>query len=149
MADEDVIRLDRQLCFLLYAGSRAMTRAYQPMLRELQLTYPQYLVLMVLWEWAGQPPLDPTVTALGKRLRLDSGTLTPLLKRLELQGLVTRLRDTDDERRVLVAATAAGLALETRAAQWLQQANAGQSLPELSVRRLREDLLALLEVLPR
>lgn len=148
MADDDVIRLDRQLCFLLYAGSRAMTRAYQPMLRELQLTYPQYLVLMVLWEWAGQSPLDPTVTALGKRLRLDSGTLTPLLKRLELQGLVTRLRDTDDERRVLVAATAAGLALETRAAQWLQ-ANAGQRLPELSVQRLREDLLALLEVLPR
>lgn len=149
MTGEDLIRLDGQLCFLLYAGSRAMTRAYQPMLRELQLTYPQYLVLMVLWEWAAQPPAEPTVTALGKRLRLDSGTLTPLLKRLEQQGLVSRLRDTDDERRVLVAATAAGLALEARAARWLQTSAARREQDGVNVRRLREDLAALLDLLPR
>lgn len=118
--DADLVRLDRQLCFLLYAGTRAMTRAYQPMLRELQLTYPQYLVLMVLWEWAGVPPAGPSVSALGRRLRLDSGTLTPLLKRQEQQGLVSRVRDPADERRILIVATAAGLALEGRAAQWLQ-----------------------------
>lgn len=96
-------RLDDQLCFALYAASRAVTRAYAPMLGELGLTYPQFLVMMALWEND-----DVSVSTLGRRLMLDSGTLTPLLKRLEKAALVTRRRDPDDERRVRVALTKAG-----------------------------------------
>ncbi len=147
MDSEDIIRLDAQLCFMLYAGSRAMTRAYQPMLRELGLTYPQYLVLMVLWEWAAQPPQEPTVKALGQRLRLDSGTLTPLLKRLEQEGLVTRTRDAADERRVMVSATPAGLTLEARALAWVQGGKAALDATGLDVGRLRDDLSKLLAIL--
>jgi DNA-binding MarR family transcriptional regulator len=87
-------------------------RAYGPVLAELGITYPQYLVLLVLWE-ADEPM---SVGAIGERLHLDSGTLTPLLKRLEERGIVTRDRDHDDERRVLVAPTAAGRAMRSRAA---------------------------------
>ena len=114
------LRLDRQLCFMLYACSRAMTKAYQPMLRALGITYPQYLVLMVLWEWSEAEPKESSVSALGLRLQLDSGTLTPLLKRLEGQGFLIRERDVADERRVLVRATASGLALEARALEWVK-----------------------------
>ena len=88
MSERDLeaqLLLDNQLCFKLYAASRAVTRAYKPMLDELGLTYPQYLVMLALWEEDG-----PTVSALGERLSLDSGTLTPLLKRLEASGLVAR-----------------------------------------------------------
>lgn len=113
------LRLDRQLCFMLYACSRAMTKAYQPMLKALGITYPQYLVLMVLWEWAEVSPREASVSALGLRLQLDSGTLTPLLKRLEGQGFLVRERDTEDERRVLVRATPLGLALEADALAWV------------------------------
>lgn len=100
--------LDLQLCFPLYAASRALTRAYAPLLAEAGLTYPQYLTMLALWS-ADAPP---TVGDLGRRLRLDSGTLTPLLKRLEAMGLVTRTRDAADERRVVVALTEAGDALQ-------------------------------------
>lgn len=100
--------LDAQLCFPLYAATRAVTRAYGPLLREFGLTYPQYLALLALW--GDDEPLS--VGELGNRLRLDSGTLTPVLKRLEQAGFVTRVRDTDDERRVLVAVTPAGRDLE-------------------------------------
>lgn len=141
------MRLDEQLCFMLYAGSRAMTKAYQPMLKELGLTYPQYLVMMVLWEWAQSPPPEPTVKMLGARLRLDSGTLTPLLKRLEQQGLVTRRRDAEDERRVMVAATRQGCALEVAAAGWVSRAAGSLDALGLDVGALRKDLKALLEVL--
>ncbi len=96
--------LDAQLCFPLYAATRAVTRAYGPLLQDFGLTYPQYLTLLALWD-NGEPM---SVGALGSRLRLDSGTLTPLLKRLEQAGFVTRRRDPDDERRVLIAVTAAG-----------------------------------------
>ncbi len=105
------LQLDNQLCFKLYAASRAVTRAYKPVLDRLGLTYPQYLVMLVLWEWQGAAPEQPTVKALGERLLLDSGTLTPLLKRLEQLGLVLRQRATRDEREVHLALTAAGLAL--------------------------------------
>ena len=84
---EAQLLLDNQLCFKLYAASRAVIRAYKPMLEELGLTYPQYLAMLVLWEWQAQPPEQATVKALGERLMLDSGTLTPLLKRLEQLGL--------------------------------------------------------------
>lgn len=104
-------RLDDQLCFALYSASRAVTMVYRPLLDELNLTYPQYLVLMVLWE---DEPC--TVGHLGARLHLDSGTLSPLLKRLEVLGLVHRARSADDERRVQITLTAAGRSLEERAA---------------------------------
>ena len=100
------VALDDQLCFALYAASRAVTARYRPMLDELGVTYPQYLVLMLLWEEDGQ-----TVGQLGSRLALDSGTLSPLLKRLTAAGLVTRHRRADDERSVSVRLTDAGRAL--------------------------------------
>ena len=104
------LALDRQLCFALYAASRAMTKLYRGLLEPLGLTYPQYLVLLVLWEGDGL-----AVNEVGERLALDSGTLTPLLKRLEAAGLVRRLRDTGDERRVLLHLTDEGRALRDRA----------------------------------
>jgi len=104
------LALDKQLCFALYSASLAMTRIYKPLLAPLGLTYPQYLVMLALWEQDGQ-----TVGALGDRLALDSGTLTPLLKRLEAQGQVARERDAGDERRVIVRLTAAGRALKIQA----------------------------------
>ncbi|MEK1904978.1 MAG: MarR family transcriptional regulator [Pseudomonas sp.] len=109
-----LLQLDNQLCFKLYAASRAVTRAYKPMLDELGLTYPQYLVMLVLWEWQGAPPPQPTVKALGERLRLDSGTLTPLLKRLEQLDLVLRRRSSVDEREVHLCLSAAGQQLRER-----------------------------------
>ncbi len=105
------LALDHQLCFALYSASLAMTKLYKPLLQPLRLTYPQYLVMLVLWEGDGL-----TVSQLGDRLALDSGTLTPLLKRLEAAALVQRLRDAADERRVLLRLTAAGRALKARAA---------------------------------
>lgn len=106
------LRLDNQLCFALYAASGLVTRAYRPLLEPLGLTYPQYLVMLALWEDAPR-----TVKALGQTLDLDSGTLTPLLKRLEAAGFVTRTRDAQDERRVQIALTDAGLALRDKAAE--------------------------------
>ncbi len=103
--------LDNQLCFALYSTSLAMTRLYKPLLDELGLTYPQYLVLLVLWESDGL-----SVSELGERLYLDSGTLTPLLKRMEAAGLLTRIRAVEDERRVHITLTAAGRKLKTKAA---------------------------------
>lgn len=102
--------LDNQLCFALYSASLAMTKLYKPLLDELGLTYPQYLVLLVLWEKDGL-----MVSELGQRLSLDSGTLTPLLKRLDAAGLIARIRDIQDERRVHITLTAAGRKLRTRA----------------------------------
>ena len=106
----EALRLDDQLCFALYAASRAMTAAYQPLLQSLGITYPQYLVLLVLWEED-----RVTVGRLGERLQLDSGTLSPLLKRLEANGFVRRERSLDDERLVDVTLTPAGRRLERKA----------------------------------
>lgn len=106
------LALDNQLCFAVYSASRAITRAYGPLLAELGLTYPQYLTMLVLWE-ADEPM---TVGDISSRLRLDSGTVTPLLKRLEQVGLVARGRDAEDERRVLVRLTPPGDALREKAA---------------------------------
>ncbi|WP_347901275.1 MarR family transcriptional regulator [Pseudomonas purpurea] len=110
----DSLRLDSQLCFKLYATSRAVIRAYKPMLDQLGLTYPQYLAMLVLWEWQDCLPEQPTVKALGERLSLDSGTLTPLLKRLEQMQLVQRQRSIRDEREVHLCVSPAGLALRER-----------------------------------
>lgn len=108
----DHLRLDNQLCFALYAASGLVTRAYRPLLEPLGLTYPQYLVMLALWEQAPR-----TVKALGQALELDSGTLTPLLKRLEAAGFVTRTRDAEDERRVQIALTQIGEALREKAGE--------------------------------
>ena len=110
-----VLALDDQLCFKLYAASRAVTRAYKPMLDQLGVTYPQYLALLVLWEWHAAAPVQPTVRALGERLMLDSGTLTPLLKRLEQLGLVRRQRSAQDEREVHLSVSEAGAQLRQQA----------------------------------
>ena len=112
ISSNQALQLDHQLCFALYSTSLAMTKLYKPLLDEIGLTYPQYLAMLVLWEHDGV-----TVSELGERLHLDSGTLTPLLKRLEAAELVTRLRDVQDERRVLIRLTAAGRKLKTRAAR--------------------------------
>ena len=107
---DSLLRLDLQLCFALYSTQLAMTKVYRKLLRDLNLTYPQYLVMMVLWERDGQ-----SVSAIGERLFLDSATLTPLLKRLEGAGLLQRRRAAEDERRVEVRLTDAGRALRQRA----------------------------------
>ena len=106
----DWLRLESQLCFAVYSTSLALTKRYKPLLQPLDLTYPQYLVLLVLWQHDGL-----SVNQLGKQLFLDSGTLTPLLKRMETAGWLTRTRAFDDERRVIVSLAAAGKALLPRA----------------------------------
>ena len=111
LTPDQALLLDNQLCFALYSTSLAMTRLYKPLLDELGLTYPQYLAMLVLWERDGL-----MVSELGERLYLDSGTLTPLLKRLEASGLVARIRDVQDERRVHITLTPAGRKLKARAA---------------------------------
>lgn len=108
------LKLENQLCFLLYNASRSMTRLYRPLLDELGVTYPQYLVLMVLWE--SEPNLL-SIGEIGELLGLDTGTLTPLLKRLESNGFVTRVRLKEDERRVVVSLTDLGASLQEKAEQ--------------------------------
>ncbi|NRD47496.1 MarR family winged helix-turn-helix transcriptional regulator [Corallococcus exiguus] len=140
MSTDDLLRLDLQLCFPLYAASRAMVQAYTPLLAKLGLTYPQYLVMLVLWETDGV-----TVKELGEKLYLDSGTLTPLLKRLETQGFVRRERSTEDARSVTVSLTAQGKALRRKAASIPEAivCRTGLTLEELS--RLRRDIQRLFE----
>ena len=104
------LRLDNQLCFAVYSTAHAFNRVYKPLLDKLGLTYPQYLVMLVLWEQDGV-----AVKEIGERLYLDSGTLTPLLKRMEAAGLVKRTRSTEDERQVLIALTPQGQALKEKA----------------------------------
>ncbi|MDB5966882.1 MAG: transcriptional regulator, MarR family [Polaromonas sp.] len=141
---DPMLQLDNQLCFALYSASLAMTRVYKPLLEELGLTYPQYPAMLVLWEQDGL-----AVSELGARLYLDSGTLTPLLKRLEASGLVSRIRAVEDERRVHITLTASGRTLKTRAAKVPACIlSASQcSIPELmsltqQVQALRQKLVA-------
>lgn len=141
-AGHDPLLLDRQVCFPLYAATNLITRLYGPVLGAIGLTYPQYLVMLVLWEHEPQ-----TVGALGARLYLDSGTLTPLLKRMEAAGLVTRRRDPDDERRVLIALTPQGRALRDQAAHVPETMTGGYE-PE-GIDELRDSVRALVAVLAR
>ena len=104
------LRLDQQVCFSLYSAQLAMTKVYRKLLADLDLTYPQYLVMLVLWEGDGL-----TVSQVGERLFLDSATLTPLLKRLETAGLVARLRSREDERHVVITLTSRGRTLQAKA----------------------------------
>lgn len=135
---DDPLLLSNQVCFALYSANLAMARVYRPLLESMGLTYPQYLMMLLLWEEDGQ-----AMKALGERLGLDSGTLTPLLKRLEGQGLVTRARDPQDERLVRIRLTPEGAALREKAeclpARIMEAANG--SVEELG--ELRETLLAL------
>jgi MarR family transcriptional regulator, organic hydroperoxide resistance regulator len=110
VAADQLLRLDNQICFAVYSAAHAFNRVYKPLLDRLGLTYPQYLVMLSLWERDGVPVKD-----IGERLFLDSGTLTPLLKRLETAGFVKRTRSTEDERQVLIALTAQGQALKEKA----------------------------------
>jgi MarR family transcriptional regulator, organic hydroperoxide resistance regulator len=155
VADDDItpdlsaLELDRQLCFALYTASRAMTRAYGPLLDETGLTYPQYLAMLVLWE--NGPERSLTVGELGTRLHLDSGTLTPLLKRLESSGLIRRHRNVTDERQVLVDLTEQGAELRMRSASIPTTMGGCIGLTDIEVGDLRErlvDLTKTLEALP-
>lgn len=144
MPDTDLpgLQLNDQLCFPLYAASNLMVRLYRPLLDEIGLTYPQYLVMLALWETAPR-----TVGELGVRLYLDSGTLTPLLKRLEGAGLVTRRRDAEDERRVLIQLTPAGAALRTQAEHIPESLLCRIGLPLDDAFTLRDELKKLIGIL--
>jgi DNA-binding MarR family transcriptional regulator len=135
-------RLDEQLCFPLYAAANVIARVYRPLLEPLGLTYPQYLVMLALWESA-----PASVGEIGKRLLLDSGTLTPLLKRLELAGIVQRQRDAKDERRVLVDLTPAGHRLKFKARAVPEALACRVLATPIDAVRLRQDLKALLAAL--
>jgi DNA-binding MarR family transcriptional regulator len=138
------LALHNQLCFALYSASHAMTRTYKPMLDKLGLTYPQYLVMLVLWEQDGVLVKD-----IGNLLFLDSGTLTPLLKRLESAGLLERKRDKVDERQVRISLTDAGRALRTTAEEVPFQimCASGQSLDDML--RIRSELSSVRDALLR
>lgn len=139
MTEDDVLRLDRQVCFPLYAASNLITRLYRPLLDALGLTYPQYLVMMVLWE---KSPC--TVGEVGEQLHLETGTLTPLLKRMEAAGLVARKRDASDERRVLVTLTEPGEALRAPAKSVPRALADKLAMPVTDLERLRTTLTGLL-----
>lgn len=132
------LALHNQLCFALYSASHAMTRTYKPLLDKLGLTYPQYLVMLVLWEQDGVLVKD-----IGKLLYLDSGTLTPLLKRLESAGLVERKRDKVDERQVRISLTASGRALQEQAQEVPTQILCASGQPLEDVLRIRSELTAV------
>ena len=137
------VGIDGQLCFALYSASRAMTAAYRPILAELDLTYPQYLVMLVLWEERD----GVTVRRLGERLHLDSGTLSPLVKRLEVNGLVRRVRSRDDERVVEVTLTAAGRRLEEKAQCIPGRLGAATGITEKQAADLRDAVRQLTDAL--
>jgi DNA-binding MarR family transcriptional regulator len=140
MAGYPQLELDQQLCFALYSASRAVIRAYGPLLDDADLTYPQYVTMLVLWE---DPARPRSVGELGERLHLDSGTLTPLLKRLSALGYVTRSRDAQDERRVLVSVTAEGLELRDRLAAVPESFLACLGMDAAEAIALRDRLTAL------
>jgi DNA-binding MarR family transcriptional regulator len=133
-----MLRLDNQICFAIYSTAHAFNRVYKPLLDRLGLTYPQYLVMLVLWERDDVPVKD-----IGERLFLDSGTLTPLLKRLEAVDLIKRTRSTEDERQVLIALTSKGQALREKARTVPQAilATSACSITELSA--LKNELVVL------
>jgi DNA-binding MarR family transcriptional regulator len=134
-----LLQLENQLCFPLYALSRMITKAYQPLLHELDLTYPQYLVFMLLWEHQ-----ELTVKELGEKLLLDSGTLTPLLKRLEQKQWISRRRDPRDERSVIIGLLPAGQELQARACQIPEDIFAKLNMPQSDFEALRQQLNTLL-----
>ena len=139
-SQKEAMRLDCQLCFPLYAAARQVTGLYTPILKPLGLTYTQYLVMLVLWE---EERL--TMGALGEKLYLDSGTLTPLLKKMETAGLIVRERCRDDERCMVISLTEKGRAMQEKAAHVPSAVGKCVSLPREDALRLRDLLNRLLE----
>ncbi len=142
MATPPSLRLQDQLCFAVYSAALAINRAYKPALEELGLTYPQYLALLVLWEHDGLG-----VKEIADRLMLESSTLTPLLKRLEAQGLVSRRRSADDERQVIVALTTKGRALQERATCMPMTLLGASGMEPKDLGRLNNEVQALRDAL--
>ncbi|MFZ5757199.1 MAG: MarR family winged helix-turn-helix transcriptional regulator [Pseudomonadota bacterium] len=146
--NDELLRLDNQLCFHLYAASRQVTRLYRPLLDELGITYPQYLVLLALWQWEAEGDAEPvTAGRIGRRLMLDAGTLTPLLRRMEDAGLLSRERAAGDGRELHVALTRSGRALKKRAARIPQTLVCTPGLPVNELPALRAGLGRLLDSL--
>lgn len=139
---DDPLCLENQLCFSLYAAAHAIKKAYRPLLEELGLTYPQYLILIVLWKTDGLKVSD-----IGQRLNLDSGTLTPVLKRLETSGFVRRTRRLQDEREVEIGLTAPGRALRDQAIGVRREIVHQLKMSEPEIAALRSDLNALIATL--
>jgi DNA-binding MarR family transcriptional regulator len=140
---DTTLDLDEQLCFALYSASRRVVRAYSAALKEFDLTYPQYLVLLVLWEWHRDGCERPTVSALGQRLELYSGTLTPLLRRMVGQGLVEKQRQPDDEREVFIRLTSTGLRMRRKVRTVPLTMLQHCSMPASDLLQLREQLKRL------
>ncbi|MFT4181334.1 MAG: MarR family transcriptional regulator [Rhizobium sp.] len=141
MAD-DLLKLDDFICFALYSANHAMNRLYKPMLDALNLTYPQYLVMVTLWEEDGQ-----TVGGIGEKLFLESSTLTPLLKRLEAAGFIQRTRSKEDERQVLISLTSEGVALKKKAADIPPCILDASNTTADELARLRAEIVTLREAL--
>jgi len=137
---DEVLKLENQLCFLLYACARATTRYYRPYLEEMGLTYTQYLAMLVLWD-----EKQINLKTLGERLYLDSGTLTPVLKRLEEKGYITRERDTADERNLILHVTDAGIALKDEVYEIYQRMESWQPLSGEQNKLLKEMFVEALE----
>lgn len=138
----DLLRLDNQLCFALYAATSAMTRTYMTRLRPMGITYPQYLVLLVLWEEDGA-----SVSEIGQRLKLGTGTLTPLIKRLESQKLLERERDENDERIVRIWLTSKGVQLRDDALEARLFVACSLGMKEKEILRLRSELIDMIDQL--
>lgn len=137
---EGVLALDQQLCFAVYSAAHALNRTYKPLLDPYGLTYPQYIALMTLWQQDGR-----TVKALGATLGLDSGTLSPLLKRLEASGYITRARDKADERQVLVTLTEKGRAMQRDAVAIRMEIGKATGCTLEALQALTRDLQAMTE----
>ena len=141
---DSMLALDNQLCFALYSASLAMTKTYKPLLDKIGLTYPQYLVMLVLWQEE-----DLLVKSIGEKLFLDSGTLTPLLKRLEASGLILRTRDLQDERQVRITLTKEGRSLKRRAQDIPAQVLCASGQPVDALVSLRSQLALIRDDLVR
>lgn len=142
---DDLLKLENQICFPVYAASRLITRMYQPLLEELELTYPQYLVMLLLWEKDNR-----NVTDLSKCLYLESNTLTPLLKRMEQAGFIQRSRSLEDERVVLISLTENGRALEKKALkvpEAVMEKFSGESFSEAEIHKFKDNLNAIIQLL--
>ena len=140
--DTEMFRLERQLCFALYSASRAMTQAYRPVLGHFDLTYPQYLVLMVLWEKD-----DVTLRTIGDKLYLDSGTLSPLLKRLQKLELIERQRASTDERELRIALTDKGRRLKDDMAAWIGRLACSIGLDPEEADAIRRDVSRIADII--
>ena len=138
MTADQPLKLDNQICFAIYSAAHAFNRVYKPLLDQLGLTYPQYLVMLVLWERDGVPLKD-----IGERLFLDSGTLTPLLKRLEAAQLIKRSRSTEDERQVLIALTSRGQALKEKARAVPESILAASACSVAELSAMKNEIIAL------